>query len=152
MIAGWSPEPTILDGANQTYNVGDEDGLTVRCSGEFAKFSELQVDDKKVDKENYTVKEGSTIVTVKASYLATLSVGSHTMTFVYTDGSKVSTTFTIAKSGSTSDSTTAAATTAAAKAAAPKTGDDASPIAAVALLGFAATAVLLTTRKIKKYY
>ena len=41
-----------------------------------------------------TVKEGSTIVTLKADYLNTLTAGSHTLEIVWTDGS-ASTTFTV---------------------------------------------------------
>ena len=35
----------------------------------------------------YTVKEGSTIITLKAEYLNTLSVGKHTFEIVWNDGS-----------------------------------------------------------------
>ena len=42
----------------------------------------------------YTVRHGSTIIELTPSYLQTLSVGSHTMTVVYTNGS-VSTTFSV---------------------------------------------------------
>ena len=38
------------------------------------------------DAANYTVKEGSTIVTLKAEYLETLSVGKHTLAIVSDTG------------------------------------------------------------------
>lgn len=47
-----------------------------------------------VDAKNYTVTEGSTIITFKADYLQTLSVGTHTFEIVWTDGS-ASTNFTV---------------------------------------------------------
>ena len=45
-----------------------------------------QVDDKEVDRQNYTLKSGSTIVSLKASYLNTLSVGKHNVTIMSKDG------------------------------------------------------------------
>lgn len=41
---------------------------------------------KNLDAANYTVKEGSTIVTLKAEYLETLSVGKHTLAIVSDTG------------------------------------------------------------------
>ena len=48
-----------------------------------------------VDASNYDAKSGSTIVTLKESYLSSLPAGDHTMTFVYDDG-EVSADFAIA--------------------------------------------------------
>ena len=44
------------------------------------------MDGKVVDTANYTVKSGSTIITLKSSYLATLTVGKHILTVLYSDG------------------------------------------------------------------
>lgn len=52
------------------------------------------MDGEPLDQSNYTVKEGSTIVTLQASYLNTLELGKHTVCLLWTDGS-ASTTFTI---------------------------------------------------------
>lgn len=49
-----------------------------------------------VDESSYTVKEDSTIITLKATYLNTLSAGTHIIEIVWTDGS-ASTTFSIAE-------------------------------------------------------
>ena len=67
-----------------------------------SKFVGVKVDGTLVDAKNYTVKEGSTIVTLKADYLNTLSVGTHTFEILWTDGS-ASTTFTI-KANTSDDS------------------------------------------------
>ena len=48
-----------------------------------------------VDASNYTVEEGSTIVTFKAAYLETLSAGAHTVTLNYTGERSVNTVLTI---------------------------------------------------------
>ena len=84
----------IIDGANQSINRGSE--LTVRTDGEVKNLKEIKVDGKVVDKENYTIKEGSTIVTLKEEYIKTLSDGEHTLTIVYNDG-EVETKFTVLK-------------------------------------------------------
>ena len=63
-------------------------------NGDFSKFTGVKVDGNLIDKSNYTAKEGSTIITLKASYLNTLSAGTHTVEILWTDDS-ASTTFTI---------------------------------------------------------
>lgn len=91
------PDPVdyeILDGANSSWEQNSDGSLSIRGSGEFSKFVGVKVDGNLVDAKNYTVKEGSTIVTLKADYLNTLSVGSHTFEMIWTDGT-ASTTFTI---------------------------------------------------------
>ncbi|MGN0383164.1 MAG: chitobiase/beta-hexosaminidase C-terminal domain-containing protein, partial [Eubacterium sp.] len=91
------PDPVdyeILDGANSSWTQNSDGSLSIRGSGEFSKFVGVKVDGNLVDAKNYTVKEGSTIVTLKADYLNTLSVGSHTFEMIWTDGT-ASTNFTI---------------------------------------------------------
>lgn len=46
----------------------------------------MKVDDTPIDAENYTAVSGSTVITLKANYLNTLSVGKHKLTVVYNDG------------------------------------------------------------------
>ncbi len=75
---------TILDGADQTYTEGED--IVVRASGDLNKLLMLKVDGEELSTENYTLKSGSTIATLKSSYLNTLSEGNHTVTFVYNDG------------------------------------------------------------------
>ena len=91
------PDPidyNILDGANSSWTQNSDGSLSIRGSGAFSKFVGVKVDGSLVDAKNYTVKEGSTIVTLKADYLNTLSVGTHTFEILWTDGS-ASTTFNI---------------------------------------------------------
>lgn len=95
---------TILDGANQNYFIDTGKDLTIKVDGDISDFEDIKVDDVTVDKENYTITSGSTIVTLKQSYLNTLLEGTHKISFVYKDG-EVSTTFTInnSKNNDTSD-------------------------------------------------
>ena len=76
----------IIEGANGKWQKGSEDGLSFTSNAAFADFLKVQVDGKDVDSSNYTVKEGSTIVTLKASYLETLPVGKHTLAIVSDTG------------------------------------------------------------------
>ncbi len=84
----------ILDGANQNYFTETENDLTIKANGEISNFIDLKIDDIIINKNNYTIISGSTIVTLKSSYLKTLLEGTHKITLVYKDG-EVSTQFTI---------------------------------------------------------
>lgn len=86
--------PTIISGSNSSWDKSSGAGLTFISSAEYADFLKVQVDGKDLDASNYTVKEGSTIVTLKASYLETLSVGKHTLAIVSETGT-ATTEFTI---------------------------------------------------------
>ena len=92
----------ILEGANTSWEQNSDGSLSIRGSGAISKFVGVKVDGNLVDVKNYTVKEGSTIVTLKADYLNTLSVGNHTFEIIWTDGT-ASTRFTVSKSDSGSD-------------------------------------------------
>ncbi|MCF0114310.1 MAG: LPXTG cell wall anchor domain-containing protein, partial [Erysipelotrichaceae bacterium] len=58
-----------------------------RCDGEFGKFTGFAVDGNTLSASDYTAVSGSTIVTIKATYLNTLPLGKHTVQFYYSDGS-----------------------------------------------------------------
>lgn len=82
----------VIEGANNSWARNSDETLTFRVNGDLSKFVGIKVDDEWVDKGNYTVALGSTIVTLKNEYLKTLSEGEHKITFIYTDG-EVSTNF-----------------------------------------------------------
>ena len=84
----------IIDGTNSSYTAGSGNELSIRGNGEFSKFIGVKVDGNLIDPGYYTATEGSTIITLKASYMNTLSAGSHTIEILWTDGS-ASTPFTI---------------------------------------------------------
>ena len=71
--------PTIVEGANGKYQSGGNTGLTFRSNASFEDFLSVSVDGKVLDKNQYTLREGSILVTLKADYLSTLSVGQHTL-------------------------------------------------------------------------
>ena len=94
-IAGleWIP-PTITAGANGVWTVGSEAGLSFTSDADYEDFLRVLVDGAELNAADYTVEVGSTVVTLKAAYLNTLSVGSHTLDIVSINGS-AHTTFTI---------------------------------------------------------
>ena len=68
------------------WTVGDDSSVTMTANGPVGKFTGIEVDGEAVDAENYMVKSGSTVISLKPEYLSTLSVGNHTLTVIYTDG------------------------------------------------------------------
>lgn len=71
--------PTIVEGANGKHQTGGNTDLTFRSDASFEDFLSVSVDGKVLDKNQYTIREGSILVTLKADYLSTLSVGQHTL-------------------------------------------------------------------------
>ena len=100
----------ILDGAGSSWTQNTDGSLAIRGSGEISKFREVKVDGVTVDPVNYTVTEGSTIITFKPEYLKSLSAGNHSFELVWTDGT-AATNFTVAENTDQS-------------AKSPKTGED----------------------------
>lgn len=96
--SGMAPEYKVIEGANGTWKQNSDGTLTFRANGEFSKFTGVKVDDQLVDAKNYTAVSGSTIVTLSADYLKTLSTGNHTLTVVFNDGD-CSTNFTVQVAG-----------------------------------------------------
>ena len=111
----------ITAGANGTWQKGTKDGLSFTSNAAFAHFLKVQVDGKDLDASNYTVKEGSTIVTLKAEYLETLSVGKHTLAIVSETGT-ATTEFTVKAAAVTDDTQS------------PQTGDSSNMMLWIALL------------------
>ena len=91
----------IIKGSGKKWEKGSGKSLTFTANGPDRKFKELRIDGYVVDTSNYTHKDGSTIITLKASYLQNLSTGKHTIQVVYTDGATDGKdTFRICNSGS----------------------------------------------------
>jgi LPXTG-motif cell wall-anchored protein len=128
---------TITAGANGTWQKGTKDGLSFTSNAAFAHFLKVQVDGKDLDASNYTVKEGSTIVTLKAEYLETLSVGKHTLAIV-SDTGTATTEFTI-KAAVTDDTQS------------PQTGDSSNMMLWIALLFVSGGALSVVTYRKKKH-
>lgn len=124
--------PEIIDGKGQTMVVDAAKDLSFRSNAPIRYFQKVLVDDKEVASENYALTEGSTIVTLKTSFLQTLGVGEHKLSVVSTTGT-AETTFTVteaAKPASGQTTTTTTTTTSKSKKKAgketlPESGDSA---------------------------
>ena len=105
-----------------------------------------------VDAKNYTVTEGSTIVTFTAEYLESLATGKHTVAIVSSisgEEKKATAEFTIAKKADTTsgNSTPNTEQTTAQKTKALKTGDE-SPVGyLLVLLALCGAVVVFTGKK-----
>lgn len=87
-----SPAYTVTAGAEGKWYQKSGKTLSFTASGEYSKFVGVSVDGKRLADSAYTAKSGSTVVTLKNSYLNTLKQGKHTLTVHFEDG-KVETTF-----------------------------------------------------------
>lgn len=122
----------IVEGDGSSWTEDSDHNITFVVNGLFSKFVGIKVDGKDVGKANYEVKAGSTIITLKASYLDTLAVGEHTITVVYTDGSTDGTFNVHAKSNS------------------PATGDDFNIALYSSLMAVSVTALVVLLLASKK--
>ena len=136
----------ILDGANGSWVLNSDGSLSIRGSGEFSKFVGVRVDGTLIDTTNYTAREGSTIITLEAAYLNTLSVGTHTFELIWTDGS-ANTTVTINANASRNSALPSGTNK---KDDVPKTGDS-TPMAGLFILaGLSGAGLIFTGGKGRK--
>ena len=125
--------PEIIEGTGQSVTEGEKKELTFRSNAAFSDFIRAQLDGKTLDEKNYTVKEGSTVVTLKADYVATLSAGEHTIGIVSTNGT-ATTTFTVNAKAVVDNDTKS-----------PQTGDNSHMAFWIALLFVSGAGVIGTT-------
>lgn len=78
------PKITAGDGAAVTQ--GEKKELSFTSDASFADFLRVDLDGTTLDEKNYTKKEGSTIITLNRDFVATLSVGEHTLSIVSKSG------------------------------------------------------------------
>ena len=78
------PKITAGDGAAVTQ--GEKKELSFTSDASFADFLRVELDGTALEEKNYTKKEGSTIITLNRDFVATLSVGEHTLSIVSKSG------------------------------------------------------------------
>lgn len=145
----------IIEGANGTWTQNSDGTLVFRANGDFDKFTGVKVDGTLIDAKNYTVVSGSTVITLKADYLKTLSVGTHKLTVVYTDG-ECSANFEVKKAASEQtkptegDKTDTTTPTGGKDTTSPQTGDNSDLLLWVALLFVSGAGVIGATVYSKK--
>lgn len=151
--------PKVTD---YTYVIGGGDGATIKCTGELKDFVSAYMDGVEVDRSNYTLREGSTILTFTSKYLDTLSVGEHKVTLKYTYASidtKLNILERSSASGSVSDTAANGAagnsaasgngTNTSGRTGAPKTGDEA-PVLPWVVVSVLAAGICVTVASRKR--
>ena len=148
--------PEIIDGKGQTMVVDAAKDLSFRSSAPIRYFQKVLVDDKEVASENYVLTEGSTIVTLKTSFLKTLGVGEHKLSVVSTTGT-AETNFTVTEAakpaptpGSSQTTTTTTSSKSkkkAGKETLPQSGDSAYVVAGAVFAAGAAALLLAWAMK-----
>ena len=121
----------IIKGDGASWSKGADKTLDFTANGPYGKFVGVEIDGKSLDTKHYTSASGSTIIKLKVSYLEGLTVGTHTIKILYTDGAAAGS-FTIAP-----------------KAESPATGDTANVAlwSSIALISLAAAAALVLGKK-----
>lgn len=76
----------IIRGGGSRWSQNSGRSLSFTANGALRKFSHLQVDGITLAGHHYTLKSGSTIVTLSKDYLSTLKVGTHILQIFYSDG------------------------------------------------------------------
>lgn len=127
----------IIKGDGSSWTKGSKTTLDFTANGPYGKFTGIEIDGKAVDTTLYTSASGSTIIMLKASYLEGMTVGTHSLKILYTDGAAAGT-FRIApntNSPAADDS--------------PATGDSAQVVlwSSIALISLAAAAALVLGKK-----
>ena len=125
--------PEIIKGKGQSIVAGENKELSFTSNATFSDFIRVEFDGKTLDEKNYTVEEGSTIVTLKADYVATLSAGEHTIGIVSASGT-ATTTFTVNVKAVVDNDTKS-----------PQTGDNSHMALWIALLFVSGAGVIGTT-------
>lgn len=156
------PKITAGDGAAVTQ--GEKKELTFTSDASFADFVRAELDGTALEEKNYTKREGSTIITLNRDFVATLSVGEHTLAIVSKSGTATAK-FTVkakpAETATTQPTVTPQPTAQPTQTAQPQptvqpvspipsTGDTANPALWFALLivsGFALAAIFVLRRK-----
>lgn len=134
--------PEIIKGKGQSIVAGENKELSFTSNAAFSDFIRVELDGKTLDEKYYTVKEGSTVVTLKADYVATLSVGEHTIGIVSESGT-ATTTFTVNAKAVVDNDTKS-----------PQTGGNSHMVLWIALLaasvfGLAGTAVYSKRKRVR---
>ena len=146
------PKITAGDGAAVTQ--GEKKELTFTSDASFADFVRVELDGTALEEKNYTKREGSTIITLNRDFVATLSVGEHTLAIVSQHGTATAKFTVKAKPAETAPPQPTAQPTQTAQPVSPilRTGDTANLALWFALLivsGGAAIGITVVSRKKK---
>lgn len=80
------PARILQEASDTAYTIGQGRGAVIRCTGELSEFLGLLLDGAAVGSSDYTLAQGSTILTLSKSYMDGLASGQHTVTLLYRAG------------------------------------------------------------------
>lgn len=123
----------IIKGDKAKWTQGSGKRLSFTANGTYSKFEYIEIDGKKVSSKYYIAESGSTIITLRSSYLETLRTGRHKIQVFYTDGETNVATFRIVRNSGN-----------------PFTGDQIMIAVTVMALSAAALAAVFILKKKKK--
>lgn len=126
--------PKLISGANQEWTKGNKEGLTFKVDTDIKEFKKVLVDGKELKDTDFEIKSGSTILTLKPSFLDTLSAGKHQIRLEFNNGT-IEAYFTV----KVKETTTV-----------PETGEQTN-LYLWAMLAIASSASILVLRRYKKY-
>ncbi|MBR0090775.1 MAG: InlB B-repeat-containing protein, partial [Lachnospiraceae bacterium] len=100
LVAVFAPDSLYYtSGMNGTWQQESSSPLPFTTNGTYELFTHITVDGKVVASKDYEAESGSTIIRLKAAFLKSLSVGTHTLETFYTNGTSIATQFTIKAGG-----------------------------------------------------
>ena len=94
LYAVWGSEDIDFDDGAE-YIKGESDGFTITVNFPLSQLDKILIDGVEVPAGQYVVDEENGKITIKGTYLDTLSAGDHTLTLVFDDGTTITTVFTI---------------------------------------------------------
>ena len=72
-------EADLATEENVKWESGKANDFVIKIDAEYSDFIGVKVNGKELDKANYTVKEGSTIITISSKYMSALADGKYTI-------------------------------------------------------------------------
>ncbi|MDR1404936.1 MAG: Ig-like domain-containing protein [Candidatus Methanoplasma sp.] len=91
---GATPSYSVISHFNDWSGSGS---ATAKIDGDHTEFIRLLLSGSAVDSNDYSVSEGSTVITLKESYLKTLAAGTHIFVAEFSDGESGDITLTVSK-------------------------------------------------------
>ena len=134
--------PEIIKGKGQSIVAGENKEVSFTSNAAFSDFLRVELDGKTLDEKYYTVKDGSTIVTLNEDFAKEIPTGMHLFGIISKDGVAI-TTFTVDDKAAADNDTKS-----------PQTGDNSHMALWIALLaasmfGFAGTAVYSKRKRVR---
>lgn len=102
---GNANNPAIIQGKKAVFDKSSKQNLVFVSNADFSTFVRVEVDGATLDKNNYSVESGSTVVTIFSEYLNTLADGEYTAGIV-SKGGTATTQFTVQSEQKAGDSST----------------------------------------------